>query len=290
MWKNSICRYADDPHRCIKNVKFIGEGGYNKVYSATNICKPKRKPILAKRIMNKKNLPSVLEGIYCAKKLHHPNIVHTCKTYPEKNKLVSIQELVQGYNLEDYVDNQPGHRLDDPRRIASILYQYGKALNYLHTRHRLIHRDIKTENSIYNPQTGHLTVIDCDFAVKTPAQRRYGTTCFLAPEVEMCHVKTHKKQKTKCYYGTQADMWSLGMILFELIHGVNSSPVHNYNYLHDVYSGKKHPLQTVYKRNDIPEALYRILYRLLEVDPRKRMTAKQLIHHPWIKKTLRRID
>jgi len=37
MWKNSICRYADDPHRCIKNVKFIGEGGYNKVYSAIQI-------------------------------------------------------------------------------------------------------------------------------------------------------------------------------------------------------------------------------------------------------------
>lgn len=86
-----------------------------------------------------------------------------------------------------------------------------KALCYLFD-NRIMHRDIKPDNIKYH--CGKATLIDFGFACelrdgeKSMLKESVGTPSYMCPEMLQCHS-----------YNYKADIWSLGMLLYELIYG-----------------------------------------------------------------------
>jgi serine/threonine protein kinase len=85
-------------------------------------------------------------------------------------------------------------------------------LNYLHENF-IIHRDIKSDNILLGSD-GRIKLADFGYAAQLTQERvnrtsKVGTVCWMAPEVI----------KGKKAYTNKADVWSLGIMLIELIFG-----------------------------------------------------------------------
>ena len=154
-----------------------------------------------------------------------------------------------------------------------------QAISHCHAQ-GVIHRDIKPEN-IMITDAGSVRLIDFGLSKASKNNRNLrtqaGTPYYMAPEVFDQN------------YSAQADIWSLGVLLYTLVSG----------YL--PYQGDN--LAQVSKR--IREADYHfnhvefetisneckdLISKLLVVDPKKRLNGQQALNHPWFKLTRTGID
>ena len=84
------------------------------------------------------------------------------------------------------------------------------ALAFVHSKN-LAHRDLKTENVIYDNSNGHIQLIDFGFACSTRDKLRQwcGTPAYMSPEIVL------KKE----YDGKGADIWASGVLLYYMFFG-----------------------------------------------------------------------
>ncbi|CAN6277738.1 unnamed protein product [Urochloa humidicola] len=140
--------------------------------------------------------------------LNHPNIVRIHEVIATKTKICLVMEYVSGGQLSDRLSRLK--RLDE-REAKKYFYQLIDAVDYCHRR-GVYHRDLKPENLLLDNQ-GNLKVSDFGLRELTkPGQllsTSCGSPCYIAPEVIL-----HKS-----YDGAAADVWSCGVILFELLAG-----------------------------------------------------------------------
>lgn len=152
------------------------------------------------------------------KRLDHPNIVHMHEVYESPDRLWMIMELSQGEFLEALSHCVAYNEFI----VAKLFRQILLAVRYLHAK-GIVHRDIKLENLLYTIEDGEYKVQLTDFGLSAltakPSENAkenkkfnqlkemWGTTEYFAPEVY------------NRAYGYQADTWSLGCLLFELLTG-----------------------------------------------------------------------
>ena len=93
---------------------------------------------------------------------------------------------------------------------ATIMAQVLSGLAYMHARF-IVHRDMKPDNIIYNPNTGIVKIIDFGFACVAREKLRVfcGTPSFMSPEI------VAKRE----YRGAGADVWACGIILYACLTG-----------------------------------------------------------------------
>uniref|UniRef100_A0A1I7VMT6 Ribosomal protein S6 kinase n=1 Tax=Loa loa TaxID=7209 RepID=A0A1I7VMT6_LOALO len=166
------------------------------------------------------------------------------------------------------------------RESAAVMLRLANAINYLHS-NQVVHRDLKPSNIMYASKTADpdsIRIIDFGFAKQLRAENGLlMTPCytaqFVAPEIL-------KKQG----YDMSCDIWSLGVLLFTMLSGEapfatseNDSPQ---KILKRVGQGK-------YSLNgqtwtNISEQAKDLVRHLLHADPSKRLSAKQILIHPWV--------
>ena len=133
--------------------------------------------------------------------------------YQNKWLKIMVMEFCNGGTLSEEITSR--NRIPE-RQAIDILKQIiiGIAVIYLliqgmHEKN-IVHRDLKTDNIMSH--NGVYKIVDLGFAKMIPNEEMYGTVLgtiiTMAPEVM-------KKEK----YGLKADIWSIGVIFYEMIYG-----------------------------------------------------------------------
>ena len=156
--------------------------------------------------------------------------------------------------------------------MQKIAKQLVQALYYLHS-NRVIHRDMKPQNILVG---AHGRVKLCDFGFARAMSSNTvvltsikGTPLYMAPELV-------KEQP----YDLTVDLWSLGVILYELL--VGQPPF----YTNSIYSLINHIVKDpVEYPADISPDLRSFLQGLLRKDPRQRLSWPELLRHPFVRET-----
>ena len=187
----------------------LGDGSFSKVQLYIH------KKTKIKYAVKKMNLIQ-LEKLSYSKKLiqneinihgriNHPNIIRLYNFYKHKNNCFLILEYASNGTLFDIIRKKSG------LTESMAFYYFIQTLNaiyFLHL-HSIVHRDLKPENLLIN-ENNILKLCDFGWSVKLNSNKRTtfcGTVEYMAPEII-------KKQK----YDETIDIWSLGVLLFELVH------------------------------------------------------------------------
>ncbi len=148
--------------------------------------------------------------------LTHPNIVVVFDAGEEEGLFYIIMELVEGRSLQALLDAQQSFPLP---RVLRLMEQACSALEYAH-QHNVVHRDIKPANLMLLPDdtlkiTDFGTAKILQFGTTQTAQV-VGTPSYMSPE----------QVKGKAVDG-RSDVFSLGVILYELVTGEKPFPGQN---------------------------------------------------------------
>jgi serine/threonine protein kinase len=251
----------------------LGEGAFSKVqlfqHKTTKIKYAVKKMNLIQLEKLSQNKKFVLNEMSIQGRINHPNIIKLFNFYEIKKNYILILEYASKGTLFDLINSKNG-------LSESIAFYYFiqtlNAIYFLHL-HSIIHRDLKPENLLIN-ENNILKLCDFGWSVKLKSDKRTtfcGTVEYMAPEII-------KKQQ----YDETIDVWSLGVLLYELITSelpfqANNLPLLCLKILKGTYS----PLPYY-----VSKGLKDLVENLLQVDPKKRPTIKEILKYDILKKRM----
>ena len=227
------------------------------------------------KIKKSTNEKKEFKKIELLKGLNHPNILKIFEFFKFKKNIFVISELCTGGELFDRLIEV---KQFSERVAANIMRQLLSAINYCHE-NGIIHRDLKPENILIESNSEKdsdyfkIKVIDfgtCELFQSKMLNEQIGTSFYIAPEV------------LKNSYDEKCDLWSCGVILYILLSG--SPPFYgrdeeeifrkilfcHYSFKYSIW-------------DDISKEAKDLISKLLELDPKKRLSAKNALEHNWFK-------
>ncbi|XP_059667382.1 serine/threonine-protein kinase TIO [Cornus florida] len=256
-------------------IELVGEGSFGKVY------KGRRKftgqtvamKFILKHGKSEKDIQNLRQEIEILRKLKHENIIEMLDSFESPQEFCVVTEFAQGELFEILEDD----KCLPEEQVQAIAKQLVRALYYLHS-NRIIHRDMKPQNILIG--AGSVVKL-CDFgfaramSTNTVVLRSIkGTPLYMAPELV-------REQP----YNHTADLWSLGVILYELF--VGQPPF----YTNSVYALIRHIIKDPVKFPDNMSPNFKnFLKGLLNKVPQSRLTWPALLEHPFVKETPKELE
>lgn len=239
----------------------IGKGGMGIVYKAQDLklMRDVALKFLPSELMRDKEAKErfVLEA-QTAASLSHPNICTIHEINEEEGKSFIAMEYVEGQNLKAKLEEK-SIMLDE---VLSIAIQITKGLEQAHKK-GIIHRDIKSANIMVSDE-GQVKIMDFGLAkvkggtLLTREGTTLGTVAYMSPE-----------QARSEEVGITSDIWSLGVVLYEMISGqlpfkgdLETSVM--YSIVHE------NPRSLREIQPDIPSELQKVIDRALAKKPESR--------------------
>jgi ankyrin repeat protein len=250
-------KYVKKPYR---KIRFLGKGRDGSVYE---VEKNGLRYALKDIAKNKKlKIEKQIEELNLQKRLNHPNISKVFEIYEDDKNIVIIMELCQ----EDMKQFLKTNRLSK-EQIISILKQLVSAVEYLEEK-RILHKDIKVENILMCRDGDKIIPKLIDFDSAQKGEYFYGFIGYfenMAPE--MCENG----------YGYGVNVWQLGVVLYYML--FNKSPFSEL--LQPLIGGRHDYCYNYIKENKIKfpnldSKLYRLLERMLEPNPKERITLAEI--------------
>lgn len=228
----------NDPYFAFKNFEKVkignrfhtlGSGAFGEVFLAKNKIDGRFyaiKQMDKSRIINVGVKPDlVYREINVHLKLVHPHIARLYSYHEDDESFYLIIEYVEDGTLFKVIQKNKGM---SEEKAFSYFIQVASAFYFLHN-HNLIHRDLKPENCLV--ANDNIKVCDFGWTVEVSSGTRdtfCGTYEYMAPEV----VKERP-------YNHAIDVWSLGVLLYELIHSYSPFRVsRNVNLGHQTNYGR----------------------------------------------------
>lgn len=198
----------------------LGIGGMGEVYRATNVSLGRK---VAIKLLNKEHTSNeddvmrFLREARAAAAVRHPNVVDVFDVARDDDGTPFIvQELLSGQDLEQYL-GASGGRLS-PAEALEIMIPVADAVAAAHTRD-VVHRDLKPANIFLAREGNRIIPKVLDFGAclyqtvgaLSAKERRMliGTPHYMAPE----------QISTAMDVDVRADVWAMGVILYELLVG-----------------------------------------------------------------------
>lgn len=245
-----------------QKLKFKGRGTFGEAW----IVAPKNVNAGEELIMKEisctdKDFDIGKNEIEILKKCKDENIVCYIEHFYEENKLLIIMEYCRGGDLAEFIDAQKEPLQED--LIIMWFRQLASGVCCIH-KMKIIHRDLKPGNIFL---TLNKTLKIGDFGIAKGLDRTSGkassfagTAVYIAPEI-------HGGEK----YGTMADMWSLGVIFYEIITFKN--PFHGRGFFKAIQNAE-------YDRQalkGVSSFISKQVTSLLTTDPQSRPSAEEML-------------
>nr|XP_016487584.1 PREDICTED: calcium-dependent protein kinase 17-like isoform X3 [Nicotiana tabacum] len=267
------------PMEDIKATYTLGKELGRGQFGVTHLCTHKQtgeqfacKTIAKRKLVNKEDIEDVRREVQI---MHHlteqPNIVELKGAYEDKHSVHLVMELCAGGELFDRIIAK-GHYTE--RAAASLLRTI---VQIVHTCHSMgvIHRDLKPENFLLLSKDEDAPLKATDFGLSVFYKQGdvfkdiVGSAYYIAPEV------------LKRRYGPEVDIWSIGVMNI-LLCGVPPFWAESENGIfnailrgHVDFSSDPWP--------SISSGAKDLVRKMLNSDPSQRLTALQVLNHPWIK-------
>ncbi|ESO81991.1 hypothetical protein LOTGIDRAFT_170401 [Lottia gigantea] len=249
----------------------IGSGGFAKVKLAYHALTGEK---VAIKIMDKRalgdDLPRVKTEIAAMKELCQQHICKLFQVLETETRFYMVLEYCPEGELFDYIVSKD--RLDEAE--ARIFFrQIVSAVAFIHYK-GYAHRDLKPENLLLDEEQ-NLKLIDFGLCAKPKGgMENHLFTCCGSPAYAAPELISGKQ-----YLGAEADLWSMGVLLYALLCGYLPFDDEKIPSLYrKIQSGKY----------DVPDWLSPessiLIAQMLQVDPKRRISIQQLINHPWLRK------
>ncbi|MGI8836205.1 MAG: protein kinase domain-containing protein [Pyrinomonadaceae bacterium] len=260
----------------------IGEGGMGEVYLAydTELDRPVAIKFLPADVAaDQRRMQRFIQEAKAASALNHPNILTIYEIVQTDSARFFVSEFVDGMTLREYLRARP------PKlgQVLDIAIQISRALVAAHTA-GIVHRDIKPENVMIR-RDGYVKVLDFGLAklmergsssidseaatkalVNTDPGAVMGTVNYMSPE-----------QASGKQLDARTDIWSLGVVLFEMLTGHLPFPGQSSSHTIVSILDDEPPPLTRYLP-EAPESLQDIVADALAKDPEARFqTTKQIL-------------
>ncbi|KAJ9075070.1 hypothetical protein DSO57_1000351 [Entomophthora muscae] len=258
-----ICLYQD-PAKTYTNLEKIGQGASGGVFLAKSNQDSEIQVALKQiNILQQPKKELIVNEIAVMKSSRHPNIVNYIEGYLWKGDLWVAMEYMEGGSLTEVVTNT----IITEGQIATVCTEVLKGLSHLHA-HNIIHRDIKSDNILLSFE-GDIKITDFGFCAQlnNDTARRVtmvGTPYWMAPEIV-----------TRKEYDQKVDVWSLGVMIIEMIEG--EPPYLKENPLRALYLIATNGTPQVENPDSLSRALKEFMFSCLEVNPADRPTASDLL-------------
>lgn len=256
--------------------KELGRGQFGITYLCTENSTGKSyacKSILKRKLARQSDRDDVKREIQIMQHLSgQPNIVEIKGAYEDRYSVHLVMELCAGLELFDRIIAKGRYSERDAAEI------FRGIANVVHICHFMgvVHRDLKPENFLFasKDETAMLKAADFGLSVFIEEGKVYrdlvGSAYYVAPEVLSRH------------YGKEIDVWSAGVILYILLSGVPPFWAETEKGIFDAilegdidFESKPWP--------SISSTAKDLIRRMLTQDPKKRITAAQVLDHPWLR-------
>lgn len=256
--------------------KVLGKGNfgvvhlvYDKATGQSYACKS----ISKRKLVTSEDVEDVRREIQILQHLGgHENVVQIVGQYEDKSYIHVVMECCPGGELFDRIAEK-GHFSE--RMAAELMRTVMSVVHHCHTMN-VIHRDLKPENFLLSSNGPDAVLKATDFGLSRffrEGSQMYeivGSPFYVAPEV------------LKRSYGKQADIWSCGVILYIMLcgwppfHGENTQQIFK-NIMSSPLDLKTAPWPK------ISDAAKDCVRRMLTRDPKRRITAEQVLQHDWMR-------
>ncbi|GJM88942.1 hypothetical protein PR202_ga05526 [Eleusine coracana subsp. coracana] len=264
------------PMEDVRSTYSIGKELGRGQFGVTSLCTHKAtgqklacKTISKRKLSTKEDIEDVRREVQIMYHLSgQPGVVELNGAYEDKASVHLVMELCAGGELFDRIIAK-GHYTE--RAAAALLRTI---VEIVHTCHAMgvIHRDLKPENFLLLSKDESAPLKATDFGLSVFFKEGevfrdiVGSAYYIAPEV------------LKRSYGPEADIWSIGVIVYILLSGV---PQSEHGIFNSILRGQVDFTSDPWPR--ISSGAKDLVRKMLNSDPKQRISAYDVLNHPWIK-------
>ncbi|KAK3816390.1 MAG: kinase-like domain-containing protein [Benniella sp.] len=254
-------KHTVGPYKLLRN---IGQGSFSEVKSAVDTRTGEH---VAIKVMSRAMIQSsdrlgisVRRESDLLKSFQHPNIVGFREVVETSTQMCIVLDYASGGELFEFVAKK--RPLATEQDIQYIFAQIVDAVDYLH-QNNIVHRDLKLETplrpTVKLTDFGLAKVIEQDAPLLTT---RCGSEDYAAPEIIL----------GQSYDGREADIWSLGVVLYALLVGFLPFNTRATTII----------VPKMRDVNAVSDEAKDLVRWLLQIQGSRRPTSRELREHPWV--------
>lgn len=251
--------------------------------------------VAAKKVekTNMINTPGRMSELDALKSYRHKHLVRYVDLSETNSLIWIVLELATDGDFRDYMLRYGGSGAPE-EAVREFTRQISSGLCYLHDEKKTVHRDIKPENILVfgsNPPTFKLTDFGtAKLLISSVGQTITGTEGYMAPEVWGVSNKSPS-------YSYAVDIWSLGIIIWELLIARHPIALPRSNAFNDTARRDAYTRKVTQSyvpdeqevKDKLSQAGLLLILGMLDQAPGKRPSARTCLSHAWIKECQRRV-
>ncbi|EER10419.1 hypothetical protein Pmar_PMAR002589 [Perkinsus marinus ATCC 50983] len=271
-----------------KVIEEIGKGASGRVYKVDNKIEG---GTFALKVVEKNDKMNDEESmgieIDCLKRMKHANLVNLHELFETNQCIWLVMEYMHGGQIADlFAESDHFSEQLAARAIKQVL----SGVHYIHSM-GVVHRDLKLENLLLSEKSQQAQVKIADFGLSYVLGKKFeardsmklkscteihepfcGTPLCMAPEVA----------RKRAQYGPQADMWSVGCVLYELLSGLEPFDADTEEELYAAIQDAR-PSFTDPEWKEATKSAKDLTKKLLTAEPTRRLSAREALEHEWLR-------
>eukprot|EP00521_Asterionellopsis_glacialis_P006056 CAMPEP_0195281222 /NCGR_PEP_ID=MMETSP0707-20130614/630_1 /TAXON_ID=33640 /ORGANISM="Asterionellopsis glacialis, Strain CCMP134" /LENGTH=825 /DNA_ID=CAMNT_0040340091 /DNA_START=188 /DNA_END=2665 /DNA_ORIENTATION=- len=274
----------------------VGEGAYGAVYMAKDRQTKENVAIkkMTKEFTDDKQFQREMDALlHIRESGGHPHICELRENFDEDGYYYLVLDLVSGGEMFDHLVKLGAYSEAD---AARLIREVASALAFLHGI-GVIHGDLKPENlmlSTENPSDSVIKIVDFGCAqVETDESQFWGIRRRQSPNSNpnIGNTPAYSPPEAlgnnrRSYLDASMDMWSLGIILYIMLTGLHPFDLNGRTSDEEIEEiilrREEPPLINSPLTAHLSQSSIDLIQRLMAWNPNDRMTALELLEHPWV--------